>query len=158
MSGLRLSVEQQGARRNLTEIFNAKKRIWLYEQTDKKKQRDQQKKRQQEDKRLNDIHNRWFGGAKKLTNQQLGVAVSHMSRRPTYLKAKNSDQEDFTSDEESLTSDSTVDLEDPNAMPGWTICGDQIKQLLLMAGSQQRELDRLISQKKFNQRIVELTL
>jgi hypothetical protein len=59
-----------------------------------------------------------------------------MSRRtPGYIKAKNSDQEDFTSDEESLTNDSSFDVDDPNAMPGWTICSDQIKQQLLMASS-----------------------
>ena len=59
-----------------------------------------------------------------------------MSRRaPGYIKAKNSDQEDFTSDEESLTNDSSYDIDDPNAMPGWTICSDQIKQQLLMASS-----------------------
>ena len=48
-----------------------------------------------------------------------------MSRRaPGYLKAKNSDQEDFASDEESLANGSSFDFDDPNAMPGWTICSD----------------------------------
>lgn len=43
------------------------------------------------------------------------------------VKEKNSDQEDYTSDEESLYPDGSFDTDDPNAMPGWTICSDQIK-------------------------------
>lgn len=55
----------------------------------------------------------------------MGVAVTPMGAKRA--KAKNSDQEDFTSDEESLYPDSSFDQDDPNAMPGWTICSDQIK-------------------------------
>ena len=53
-----------------------------------------------------------------------------------------------------MVSDSSFDIDDPNVMPGWTICSDKIKQQLLMAASSQKEIDKLIQTEQFERKSI----